>query len=406
MKLYSKYHYSIFLAISICIISRFLLIDLYGDTNLDNEWSTLFSNLYNHGAFSYRSFDNKLIPSVYMPPLYVYYIYFIKLIIPDSYNLVRSVLISQIFLASIAVYYFFKINLIFFSKKMSLISTYIFIFFPLNILSSLQISSITLQIFLNIMFIYTTLQIINNYKKNFSMILFSIISGLTILLRGEFVLIFIFSVLYLIFLKKINFKQVSIIIISALIILSPYLTRNFIVFEKITITKSFGYNLWKGNNIDSTVEGSESLKAFQTGGIDKKIKAIPKNNLYDFNYDKIFLENSLKFIQENPILFIERYIKKFLSFSFFNLNSNYPKYYHPLNIIPLIVISIIFTLSLIFCYQKKSETYNYLILNLLLTISIFSVFFILPRYKLMIIPIQLILINFFISFVLKLYKNR
>ncbi len=406
MKLYSKYHYSIFLAISICIISRFLLIDLYGDTNLDNEWSTLFSNLYNHGAFSYRSFDNKLIPSVYMPPLYVYYIYFIKLIIPDSYNLVRSVLISQIFLASIAVYYFFKINLIFFSKKMSLISTYIFIFFPLNILSSLQISSITLQIFLNIMFIYTTLQIINNYKKNFSVILFSIISGLTILLRGEFVLIFIFSVLYLIFLKKINFKQVSIIIISALIILSPYLTRNFIVFEKITITKSFGYNLWKGNNIDSTVEGSESLKAFQTGGIDKKIKAIPKNNLYDFNYDKIFLENSLKFIQENPILFIERYIKKFLSFSFFNLNSNYPKYYHPLNIIPLIVISIIFTLSLIFCYQKKSETYNYLILNLLLTISIFSVFFILPRYKLMIIPIQLILINFFISFVLKLYKNR
>ena len=406
MKLYSKYHYSILLAISICIISRFLLIDLYGDTNLDNEWSTLFSNLYNHGAFSYRSFDNKLIPSVYMPPLYVYYIYFIKLIIPDSYNLVRSVLISQIFLASIAVYYFFKINLIFFSKKMSLISTYIFIFFPLNILSSLQISSITLQIFLNIMFIYTTLQIINNYKKNFSVILFSIISGLTILLRGEFVLIFIFSVLYLIFLKKINFKQVSIIIISALIILSPYLTRNFIVFEKITITKSFGYNLWKGNNIDSTVEGSESLKAFQTGGIDKKIKAIPKNNLYDFNYDKIFLENSLKFIQENPILFIERYIKKFLSFSFFNLNSNYPKYYHPLNIIPLIVISIIFTLSLIFCYQKKSETYNYLILNLLLTISIFSVFFILPRYKLMIIPIQLILINFFISFVLKLYKNR
>lgn len=406
MKLYSKYLYSIFLAISICIISRFLLIDLYGDTNLDNEWSTLFSNLYNHGAFSYRSFDNKLIPSVYMPPLYVYYIYFIKLIIPDSYNLVRSVLISQIFLASIAVYYFFKINLIFFSKKMSLISTYIFIFFPLSILSSLQISSITLQIFLNIMFIYTTLQIINNYKKNFSVILFSIISGLTILLRGEFVLIFIFSVLYLIFLKKINFKQVSIIIISALIILSPYLTRNFIVFEKITITKSFGYNLWKGNNIDSKVEGSESLKAFQTGGIDKKIKAIPKNNLYDFNYDKIFLENSLKFIQENPILFIERYIKKFLSFSFFNLNSNYPKYYHPLNIIPLIVISIIFTLSLIFCYQKKSETYNYLILNLLLTISIFSVFFILPRYKLMIIPIQLILINFFISFVLKLYKNR
>ena len=406
MKLYFKYLYSIFLAISICIILRFFLIDLYGDTNLDNEWSILFNNLYNHGVFSYRSFDNKLIPSVYMPPLYIYYIYFIKLIIPEHYNIVKSVLISQIFLSGIAAFYFFKINLIFFSKKISLISTYIFILFPLNILSCLQISSITLQIFLNILFLYITLKIINNCKNKSTLLIFSVISGLTILLRGEFILILSFSILYLMLLKKINFKQISIIIIFTSIILSPYLIRNYLVFEKITITKSFGYNLWKGNNIDSKVEGSESLKAFQAGEIYKKIKKIPKNNLYDFNYDEIFLENSIKFIQNNPTLFIERYVKKFLSYSFLNLNSEYPEYYHPLNIIPLIIISIIFILSLIFCYQKKSETYNYLILNLLLTIAIFSVFFILPRYKLMIIPIQLILINFFICFVLKSYKKK
>lgn len=302
--------------------------------------------------------------------------------------------------------YYFKINLIFFSKELSLISTYIFIFLPLNILSSLQISSITVQIFLNIMFIYVTLKIIKNPNEIISILLFGLISGLTMLLRGEFIIIFIFSIFYLLILKKINFKKISIIIISTTIVLSPYLIRNFLVFEKITITKSFGYNLWKGNNIDSKVEGSESLKAFQTGEIDKKIKEIPKNNLYDFHYDKIFLENSIKFIKENPTLFIERYIKKFLSFSFFNLNSEYPKYFHPLNIIPLIVISIIFILSIIFNYQKKSETYNYLILNLFLTISIFSVFFILPRYKLMIIPIQLILVNFFISFLLRLYRKK
>ena len=52
-------------------------------------------------------------------------------------------------------------------------------------------------------------------------------------------------------------------ILAAVITISPYLIRNYLNFQKITITKSIGYNLWKGNNIDATVEGSESLKAFQ-----------------------------------------------------------------------------------------------------------------------------------------------
>ena len=406
MKLYSKYFYNIFLAISICIILRFLFINTYGDIKLDNEWGIIFNNLYTQGIFSYKSFDGELIPSVYMPPLYVYYIYFIKLIIPNHFDLVKSILVSQIFLSSITVYYFHKINLIFFSEKLSLISTYIFIFFPLYIFSSLQISSISLQIFLNIIFLYLILKIIRNQTKIILILFFGLICGLTILLRGEFIIIFIFSILYLFILKKLNIKNLCIIIISALIIVSPYLIRNYLVFERITITKSFGYNLWKGNNIDSTVEGSESLKAFQSGDIDKKITKIPKNNLYDFHYDNIFFENSINFIKENKILFVKRYIEKFLSLTFFNIKSEYQKYYHPLNIIPIALISVVFMLSIIFNYQKKSETYNYLIFNLFLTVAIFSVFFILPRYKLMIIPTQLILVNFFISLLFKIYKKK
>ncbi len=406
MKLYSKYFYNIFLTISICIILRLLFINSYGDIKLDNEWGILFNNLYNEGIFSYRSFNDKLIPSVYMPPLYVYYIYFIKLIIPNHFDLVRSVLISQIVLSGVTVYYFNKINLIFFSKKISLISSYLFTLFPLYIISSLQISSISLQIFLNIIFLYIILEIIRKKKNLILILFFGLVCGLSILLRGEFIIIFIFSILYLFIFKTLSIKNFSIIIISTLLIISPYLIRNYLVFERITITKSFGYNLWKGNNIDSKVEGSESLIAFKSGGLDKKIITIPKNNLYDFNYDKIFFDNSIDFIKENKFLFIERYTQKFLSFIFFNIESEYKNYYHPLNIIPIVLVSFIFCLSAIFNYQKKSKTYNYLMFNLFLTVAIFSIFFILPRYKLMIIPIQLIIINYFINFLLELYKKK
>ena len=190
----------------------------------------------------------------------------------------------------------------------------------------------------------------------------------------------------------------AIILLFTTTTISPYLVRNYLVFEKITITKSFGYNLWKGNNIDSSVEGSESDLAFNTNQIKQKINNLEKNNQYDFNYDKIFLDISIDFINENRVLFIERYIKKFLTFSLFNLNSNYSNYYHPANIVSLVILSILFIVSLISICKKKRPIYlNYLIFNITLTIGIFSIFFIIPRYKLVILPLQLIIINFWLE---------
>ena len=47
--------------------------------------------------------------------------------------------------------------------------------------------------------------------------------------------------------------------------------------------------------------------------------------------------------------------------------------------------------------KKKSIYLNYFLLNLIVTIGIFAIFFILPRYKLIILPVQLIIINFWLS---------
>ena len=243
-------------------------------------------------------------------PLYAYFIFFIDYLKPNKFDLVNSILVIQILLSSISIYYFNKINLMMFNKKISIISSYFFSLFPLNIYASIQISSISLQIFLSIIFLYLIFQILSNKNNLKILILLGFISGLTILLRGEFVVIFIFTIIF-IFFVKINIPNLIIIFLISLLTVSPYLIRNYITFEKITITKSFGYNLWKGNNIDATVEGSESINAFDKHNIDEKLNALEKNKLYDFNYDKIFLESSLKFIEDNPVLFFERYLKSF-----------------------------------------------------------------------------------------------
>ena len=100
--------------------------------------------------------------------------------------------------------------------------------------------------------------------------------------------------------------------------------------------------------------GVETVSAFKAGSIKNKIDNLDKDVLYDFNYDKIFLEQSKNFIYNDPILFFIRYIKKFLTFTFFNLSSNYKDYNHPLNIYPvLFFLSILFVLGIIFSHSKK-----------------------------------------------------
>ena len=81
---------------------------------------------------------------------------------------------------------------------------------------------------------------------------------------------------------------------------------------------------------------------------------------------------------------------------FIDINSSYPNYYNLLHYLPLFLIGVM-SLVGIFLSDKKSSKMNYLILIYFLNILIFSSFFILPRYKLAILPLQLIFTNIFIN---------
>ena len=74
------------------------------------------------------------------------------------------------------------------------------------------------------------------------------------LTRGEFFLFYLFTIIYFYFFLEKNFKNLIFSVILAILILSPYLYRNYNLFNELTLTKSFGYNLLKGNNPNFKVE--------------------------------------------------------------------------------------------------------------------------------------------------------
>ncbi len=372
------------------ILIRIPAILIFGDLSLENEWKDIVYNLINKKQLLYKGS-----PNLFMPPLYAFYLYFFSIFNLEDHKYIQLILSSQILLSSISVVIFYKINKFFFSEKISFLSSLILTLFPLFVYASTQISSITLQVFLTILFFFYFFKLL---KKNntFTIFLFSLISGLLILLRGEFILIFILSNLYLFIFLKIKIKKIFLILLIALITISPYVIRNVLLFDTITITKSVGYNLWKGNNPNSKVEGS----VIHNDNLEAKIKNLSNDKFYAFNLDKIYLDEAIQNIKEEPKKYSALFFEKFVSIILIDIKSSDPNYYNFFHYFPLLLLGFISLFGIILS-NKKSAKFNYLILIYFATIIIFSFFFVLPRYKLVILPLQLIFANIFFEYINK-----
>ena len=143
----------LFLLFLISLAARIPVVLMYGDETLDHEWKHLVYNLIVNGQLVYETFDDFLLPNLWMPPLYAYYIYIFSFFGLEGQNFVLLVLFSQVLLASISVLVFYKINKLLFSRNICFYSSLLFSLFPLHLYACSQISSISLQIFFYIFFI-------------------------------------------------------------------------------------------------------------------------------------------------------------------------------------------------------------------------------------------------------------
>lgn len=365
---------------------------------MDNEWGIILSNLENQGILGYREEGGIVFPTIYTPPLYPFFLYIIKIFFTDQIFFIKTVLYIQMIISIISIYFFYELLKKMFSETISLVGTIIFSLYPLNVYAVSQISSVTLQVFFIVLFFFTLM----NYLSNPNLIrlfIFSLISSALIYLRGEFFIIYFLTLLYM-FIRIKKIKMVIISFIIALLFTSPYLIRNYNTFGVITITKSSGYNLWRGNHLNAKVEGNQ----YHDNEMKKKIEDIKFSKKYDLELDEMYMSEAVKNIKENPIYYFKLYSKKVLSFIFIDLDSTYENYYSYLNIVPKILISIATLLGVILI-TKKDHMLIYFTLYYFFNIFLFSLFFILPRYSLMLLPIQVILTCYLIK-KLKIYFSN
>jgi len=391
--------YSIYGVIFLSLIVRLIVAYYLGDKGLENEWIILIHNLSTSGILGFNVVvDNYLaipkladpkdivLPSVFMPPLYAYFIYFVKILSLDLFDFVKIVIFLQIIFSLVAIYLFFKIMRNFENFNFSFLLTLVFSFIPISLYYPSQISSISIQVLLITYFLYFIIKLLR--KKSFkNFFLFSIISGLLILVRGEFILFYFLTMIYFFFYYSKDIKSFIIILALTSLIISPYLLRNYNHFNSFVLTKSFGYNLLKGNNPEFKVEGNADFIYYN---YDKRNLKLKTNKNYEIKLDNFYKKEALQFIKEDPSKFVNSYFLKVFSFLFLDMNSTYPNYYNFLHIIPKMIISITSLVGALLAIRKKGF-YQFISLYYFSNIFFFSIFFILPRYSLMLLPVQLLL---------------
>ena len=375
----------IFFLIFASFFSRAIVVYFFGDTSLDYEWGVIISNMEKSHIFGYRIVDGVVVPNIFMPPLYPFFLYFIKILTNNSNYLVQIVLYLQILFSLYYILIFFKLSLKFFPSKLSYISTLVFSLIPIHVYAASQISSASFHLGFLVIYFYYFVNFVESRTK-IDLFLFSLFAAVLILLRGEFVAFYILTLSYYYVVKK-KIKPIFLSFCITLIIVSPYLVRNYTTFGVITIAKAEGYDLWKGNNPSSTVEGYEII---QSKKLEMKIKQLKPTKDYDLKIDKLYKKQAIEYIIENPFRYIKLYFKKVATFLFVNINSTYPNYYNPFHIVPKFILAIT-TLIGAFLVGRKESFLSYLSLYYFFSIALFSVFFILPRYSLSLLPIQFLL---------------
>ena len=104
----------IVLILFLSLILRILGAIYYGEKALVNEWGTLVNNFEKSGtigifviidqfsaADKYAEIGEKVLPSAFMPPMYFYFIYLIKLFFNNFINFINAIVFFQITLCLI-----------------------------------------------------------------------------------------------------------------------------------------------------------------------------------------------------------------------------------------------------------------------------------------------------------------
>ncbi|MBE0683501.1 MAG: glycosyltransferase family 39 protein [Anaerolineales bacterium] len=388
----------------LAFIVRMAAIFLAGDTQLDHEYATLVPNLLNGRGFSYYSvtqtglvtneyiLDPKIVlPTAFKPPIYSLLIAGLGLLFGiDS----TGILIIEILQAGLGAYtclLIYEIAKIKFNLQTAVWSFLIAGVFPLLAYTSAQISDATLQIFLRVFFFWLLFKLEIQPESKKLTVLASLSLGILITARTEMLLYIPFIALWMIWVFKDKWLRLFAQIMTlSILIVAPWVIRNYIQFNVITLNTSGGLNLWEGQNEQAkgipswyTDPSAELSEAATT-----RVENLAHTRDYEIKLDEIYYDEAKEFIRSHPDQALKLALRKFVYYwleiypgiNFIYTNADSPFYWLPwLLILPFFITGLILNLK---SFRQHFLFYTSFLLSTLTVM----IFFVLPKYIVFVIP--------------------
>lgn len=161
------------------------------------------------------------------------------------------------FLLVISGYLLFRISFKLFNNELTAILTAgLYIFFIDVLQATAMLLTENLYLFLSILVFYL-LMILSEKASQLNKFLFIIVNALTVLVRSTYLLTYFFIAIY--FALKKNYRMILLSLLFIMILLLPWGLRNYRLYHKFMLSNvTLGYNLWAGNNLQSQGEQVET----------------------------------------------------------------------------------------------------------------------------------------------------
>lgn len=281
------------------------------------EYEAITNNILNGKGFLYN-FHGVEYKALVQPffPVFTAVIYYLT-----NHSQIAMLVIQSV-ISSALCFIIYSIAIKLTGRRQALLAAALTAFHPgLTIYSALKLHSLVFDAFFYLLTVSLILKFMQK-PDNKNAILLGFIMGMALLSRSTILAFIIFSLIYLFILNNIKLRlkmrYLLFICLFAIITYSPWVIRNCKVFNDFVFMQtSSGENLWSGNN--KAASGSAILvsgKSVYTMLPEKMRKDL--QNLDELGQVKYYKNYFLNFVKEEPLLFMQLFIKKFYYFWWFS----------------------------------------------------------------------------------------
>jgi 4-amino-4-deoxy-L-arabinose transferase-like glycosyltransferase len=398
---------SLLAIILLALILRIGTVVITGDRSLEYEFGILVHNMRTDNGYSWFCVDedgtidhqvdsstHQPLPSAYVPPVYPLFLVSIYLLIGTSTFSIILIEIIQAFLGALACLLLYEIALSLFNRTVALVAVFVYAVYPTLVFMCGQISAVNFYVFLNILFLFILFKAKDTVKWP-AFAAAGAVFSLLVLARTDVLILLPAVLIWLLIIVRTNrIRTIIVFTVASLLLVIAWTYRNYRVFgQPAPVSTSTGYNLWIGQNEHATgTRGEYTIPSF-TESVEmwERIHALTPDRSYETKRNDLYMQEALSFMKRNPGKVLVLGLRKFMYYwgHYWGIVFMYPQANSPAYWLPWFVVLPFFIIGIVITFRNWKK---YLLLYLYFGLSTLTVmvFFVIPRYRLFILPLVLL----------------